>query len=267
MHSCDKTVSRVWCDSFICMTLFTYVSDITHIHVCDTTHSYLSHDLFTRVTCRIQTWNMTNSCIWHASLISVTWLIHVWHVSWICINKLPNSTICTKLDPHSFPPPISPPPDEMNPNVKQQQKEVRLVKRTILSEQMANKQFIRNVLTDWDKVQHLCVSFSLSLALLVSLFLSICLSLFVARYMFEPRHVHERPKHHTHECVILPRRDSHVNICMSSIANMNEICHVHECMNKSCRTCEWATSYVWMSHATHTQIMKVCARASAVHPQ
>jgi len=106
-----------------------------------------------------------------------------------------------------------------------------------------------------------------SLALLVSLFLSICLSLFLARYVFEPRHVHEWPKHHTHECVILPRRDSHVNICMSSIANMNEICHVHECMNKSCRTCEWATSYVWMSHATHTQIMKVCARASAVIPQ
>jgi len=41
--------------------------------------------------------------------------------------------------------------DEINPYVQQQQKEVRVVKRTILSEQKANKDFIRNILTDWDK--------------------------------------------------------------------------------------------------------------------
>ena len=53
---------RVWCDSFICVTWF--------IHMCDMTHSY----------------------VWHDSFISVTWLIHmcdmihsyVWQVSWPC---------------------------------------------------------------------------------------------------------------------------------------------------------------------------------------
>ena len=39
--------------------------------------------------------------------------------------------------------------------MQQQQKEVRVVKRTILTEQKANKDFIRNILTDWDKVRFL----------------------------------------------------------------------------------------------------------------
>jgi len=66
-HTLQHT-SFVWHDLFICVTWL--------IHMCDMTHSYVWHDLF---TC-----DMTHAFEWHDSTcdIWVTWLIHTRHMSY-----------------------------------------------------------------------------------------------------------------------------------------------------------------------------------------
>jgi len=105
IHMRDMTHSYVWHDSFICLTWL--------VHMCDMTHSYAWRDSFVRVTWLIHmcdmilrhgqhardicmlldsfirvTWlrpvcdmthskdDMTQTYIWHASFIRVTWHIH-----------------------------------------------------------------------------------------------------------------------------------------------------------------------------------------------
>jgi len=61
--------TRVWHDSFICVTCLTLI--------CDMTHSYVWHDSLIRVTWLIHMCDMTHSYVWHDSFICVTWLIHM----------------------------------------------------------------------------------------------------------------------------------------------------------------------------------------------
>jgi len=46
------------------------------IHTCDTTHSYVSHDSFIRVTRLIHTCVMTHSYVWHDSFVRVSSLMY-----------------------------------------------------------------------------------------------------------------------------------------------------------------------------------------------
>ena len=87
---CDKNHSRVWHDSFTCVTRI--------IYVCDMTHSHVWHDLFTCVTWLIFICDMTHIHVRHDWCTSVktishaTWLIytcdmtyfHVRHGSFSC---------------------------------------------------------------------------------------------------------------------------------------------------------------------------------------
>ena len=104
------THSYVWQDSFICVTWFIDVCDMSHsylwhgsfmcvtwlIHMCDKTHSYVWHDSLMCVTCLIHICDMAHSCVWHDWFICVTWLIHVcdminsyvWRDSFICVTWL-----------------------------------------------------------------------------------------------------------------------------------------------------------------------------------
>jgi len=116
MHKCDMTHSYVRHDSLTCVTWLIHMSASYHInicenicfcflslnrlmtrqsvsvhriwvlcdmiHMCDMTHWYFWHDLFTRdsyvwVTCRIYVSHLTHICEWHDSHMWVVWLIHV----------------------------------------------------------------------------------------------------------------------------------------------------------------------------------------------
>ena len=102
-----RQLSYVWHDSFMCVTWF--------IHMCDITHSYMWYDS-SKVPNRLEvpdlgpivviivslicvTWlifmcDMTHSYVWHNSFICVTWLIlmcdmthsYVWHDSFLCVT-------------------------------------------------------------------------------------------------------------------------------------------------------------------------------------
>ena len=86
-----QTHTRVWHDSFTCVTWL--------IHTCDLTHSHMWYDSFTRVTRLIKACrhasrdsleqarvprNGRYKTNLHDSYMCVTWLIHVWDVTHIC---------------------------------------------------------------------------------------------------------------------------------------------------------------------------------------
>ena len=127
IHTCDMTHSyvwhdpcvtcmahsRLWHDSFICVTWPIYMFDMTHayiwhksficvtflLHNSDMTHSYIWHDSFNNAwhdsfwTCLqdfncssdsficviwlIHTCDITPWHVWHESFINVTWLLHM----------------------------------------------------------------------------------------------------------------------------------------------------------------------------------------------
>jgi len=60
-------------DSFICVTWF--------IHICDMTHSYVWHDSFICVIWLIRMRVMTQPYVWHGSFVCVSWLIHICDMS------------------------------------------------------------------------------------------------------------------------------------------------------------------------------------------
>jgi len=74
IHMCDKIHSRVWHDSFICVTWLIHTCDMTHIRAhreCyHTTHTQGHHMR-----------DVTHSHEWHDSFTCVTWLIHTCHTS------------------------------------------------------------------------------------------------------------------------------------------------------------------------------------------
>jgi len=75
---CDMTYAYVWHGPFLCVTWLVFMCvtwlihtrDINHSYVRDMTHCYGWHDVH---TCDM---TMTNSRVWHALCIRVTWLIH-----------------------------------------------------------------------------------------------------------------------------------------------------------------------------------------------
>jgi len=86
IHMCDMTHSYVWPDSF---------------HICDMTHSYIWMSRHRQICCVTHLWHFMqaicqHSKVWHDSFICVTWLIHmydmtysyVWHDSFICVTWL-----------------------------------------------------------------------------------------------------------------------------------------------------------------------------------
>jgi len=89
----------VWYDSFICMTWFIHVCNMTRlyvwhasficvtwlVHMCNMTHSYVRHDSFTCVTWLLHVRDMTPQYERPVSLICVTWLMHVWCDTFICV--------------------------------------------------------------------------------------------------------------------------------------------------------------------------------------
>ena len=83
IHVCDMTHSRVWHDSFLCVTWTTrdrvcLLCVTWLIRVCpgDMTHLCLLQDSFMSVTWLIYMCDKTDSCVWQDSFIRVTWLIH-----------------------------------------------------------------------------------------------------------------------------------------------------------------------------------------------
>jgi len=88
----------VWHDSFICVTWLIHLCDLAHWHVlysvpdglyysvCDTTHSYLWHGAFVCAT-----W--PHSCVWHASSIHATCLIHIPHTTHAHLRDMPHSYV------------------------------------------------------------------------------------------------------------------------------------------------------------------------------
>ena len=91
--------------------------DMTHscetwlIHMRDTTHSYVRHELFICVTWLIHMCDMTHSYVRHDAFICVPWLIHtcdmtlshIWDDSFICDDAFWHATwlmthICRRLN-------------------------------------------------------------------------------------------------------------------------------------------------------------------------
>ena len=82
IHICDKTRSYVWCNSSIRVKWLVYPTSVALAYV---TPSCVWYDSFIRVTWLIHMCDMTHSYLWHDSFIFVTWLIHMWdmtHVMW-----------------------------------------------------------------------------------------------------------------------------------------------------------------------------------------
>ena len=71
MHICDMTHSYVSHNTFRCVPL--------PCHECDRTTSYVWHDSFVRGIWRIEMCDMTHSNVCHDSFVRVTWLIHITH--------------------------------------------------------------------------------------------------------------------------------------------------------------------------------------------
>ena len=96
-HTYEWVMSHIWMShvthmneschehgSFICMT---------HIRMCDMTHSYVRHDSFICVTWLIHMCNMAHSYVWHNSFMSHIRMTNMWdmthsfegHASFICM--------------------------------------------------------------------------------------------------------------------------------------------------------------------------------------
>jgi len=95
IHTCDVTYSRdthsyVWYDSLTCGIAHSYVRhesftwDLTHSGV-----TWLNHMTHLHVTWPIRTCDMTHSYMCHDSFMCVTWHMHMWRGSFICIMVQP----------------------------------------------------------------------------------------------------------------------------------------------------------------------------------
>jgi len=89
------THSYVRHDSFICGTWLN-IDICFHwhllVHMCDMNQSYVWHDTFTCVKCRVHMCDMTRSYVWHKSchtyerVMSHIWTRHVTHVKVSCLT-------------------------------------------------------------------------------------------------------------------------------------------------------------------------------------
>jgi len=96
----------VWHDSLICVTWLIHVCDMTHSYVCIMNYSYTTHS-FIRLWLSVTSRSTPNirvpfACVWHDSLMCVTWLILVCDLthSYVCDMKhwyMTHSCICLWL--------------------------------------------------------------------------------------------------------------------------------------------------------------------------
>ena len=65
-------------------------------YICDMTHMYACHDLFTCVIWNLHMCDMTCSHVWYDSFICVTWLIHMCDMT--CSEKFTTEVTCAQVD-------------------------------------------------------------------------------------------------------------------------------------------------------------------------